>query len=98
MAKVFDEIIARILADDKMEDRPHAWIQWKGTDVCMDVRCPCGRMSHVDGQFAYYFECRCGLVWAVGQNVRLHRLTDAEGRAVVADGGCLVRDSTQCED
>jgi len=27
------------------EGRPHGWVQWKGTDVCMDVHCACG---HID--------------------------------------------------
>ena len=24
------------------KDKPHGWIQWKGTGVCMDVHCKCG--------------------------------------------------------
>jgi hypothetical protein len=31
----------------------HGWIQWKGTDVCMDIHCECGTLSHIDGEFAY---------------------------------------------
>lgn len=23
-------------------DKPHGWIQWKGTDVCVDIYCKCG--------------------------------------------------------
>lgn len=26
---------------------PNGWIQWKGTDVCMDVYCSCGYHSRV---------------------------------------------------
>lgn len=36
---------------------PHAFIQWKGTDVCMDCRCLCGQSFHVDGYFAYAVRC-----------------------------------------
>lgn len=32
---------------------PHGWIQWKGTDVCMDFHCECGEANHYDGYFAY---------------------------------------------
>lgn len=40
-------------------------VQWKGTDACMDVYCPCGRRSHFDGMFAYFVRCACGKVWQV---------------------------------
>lgn len=38
---------------------PHAFIQWKGTDVCMDFHCPCDpdKPLHYDGGFAYVVEC-----------------------------------------
>jgi hypothetical protein len=38
--------------------RPSAFIQWKGTDVCMDVWCSCGRNFHIDSDFAYAVQCR----------------------------------------
>lgn len=37
----------------------HAHIQWKGTDVCMDVYCICGERGHVDGGFVYNVRCPC---------------------------------------
>jgi len=40
-------------ADRLVRAGPHAWIQWKGTDVCMDVRCSCGNHGHVDADFAF---------------------------------------------
>lgn len=43
---------------------PHAFIQWKGTDVCMDFHCECGVMGHFDGSFAYVVKCgACGQEW-----------------------------------
>lgn len=39
------------------KDKPHGWIQWKGTDVCMDVHCKCGYISHVDADFTYVIQC-----------------------------------------
>jgi len=36
---------------------PNAFIQWKGTDVCMDCYCVCGESFHVDADFAYAVSC-----------------------------------------
>lgn len=60
---------------------PHGWIQWKGTDVCMDVHCECGHHAHVDAEFFYYFECAgCGKRYAVGQVVQMIPLTDGQAK------------------
>ncbi len=54
------------IAEDRYEDwdiqetyegKPHGWIQWKGTEVCMDVHCACGELTHVDAEFAYNVQC-----------------------------------------
>ena len=43
---------------------PNAFIQWKGTDVCMDFSCECGANCHFDGYFAYTVKCpHCSTVW-----------------------------------
>lgn len=43
------------------------FIQWKGTEVCMDVTCPCGHHGHIDASFAYSLECpACGRFFDVG--------------------------------
>lgn len=72
------EIISKILELDKMEGN-HGWIQWKGTNVCMDLHCECGHMGHVDVDFFYYFKCpSCQKIYAVGQNVRLYPVSKEE--------------------
>lgn len=38
-------------------ERPKAFIQWKGTEVCMDVYCPCGEQFHIDDMFVYAVQC-----------------------------------------
>lgn len=49
--------------EDKPEN-PYAFIQWKGTDLCMDFHCKCGAQCHFDGYFAYVVQCRhCGTKW-----------------------------------
>ncbi len=53
-------------------DGPHGWIQWKGTEVCMDIRCGCGYVSHIDAEFAYFVKCpACKQVYNVDPHVRL---------------------------
>jgi hypothetical protein len=63
---------------------PYGSIQWKGTNVCMDIRCVCGQNSHVDGEFCYFVKCcYCGTIWEVGKKVILTKI-DYE-----PDSGCL---------
>lgn len=66
-------------ADADVKSGPHAWIQWKGTRVCMDFWCACGKSSHVDDDFTYYVRCpHCGQIYAMCANVRAIPLTQAE--------------------
>ena len=81
----------RLIEADKIEG-PHAWIQWRGTNVCMDVHCSCGEHGHVDADFAYFYRCSCGKLWAVGRSLHLHALTLAEQSDVERIGNCIVSD------
>lgn len=72
MSDEFDEIYKQ----DNPRHESSGWIQWKGTDVCMDLRCKCGLFSHIDCEFFYAFECpNCHTKYAVGQNIKLIELT-----------------------
>jgi hypothetical protein len=51
-----EEIVAAGF-DFNRTDKPNAFIQWKGTDVCMDFYCECGAHCHFDGYFAYAVKC-----------------------------------------
>ncbi len=68
----------------------HGWIQWKGTNVCIDLCCECGHNGHVDGEFFYFYECSaCGRKYAIGQTVKLIPLTPEEVTwAESDDSGC----------
>lgn len=58
--------------DAETPDGPHAFIQWKGTDACLDIRCECGAQYHFDGDFCYSVECgECGARWSLVPYVRL---------------------------
>jgi hypothetical protein len=72
----YDEIYSQ---DTNVTGKPFGWIQWKGTNVCMDVHCSCGALTHVDAEFFYRFQCpECGSKFAVGQNVLMIPLTDEQ--------------------
>ena len=54
---------------------PSAWIQWQGTQVCMDIQCACGRMSHVDAEFCFHVKCpSCGATYECDPHITLHKL------------------------
>ena len=59
---------------DAEHPETNAFVQWKGTDVCMDFRCECGDGGHFDGDFAYAVRCNgCGTVWEMPSNVFLRK-------------------------
>lgn len=63
---------------------PNVFVQWKGTEACLDLRCRCGRTSHYDGGFAYALRCpHCGATYTLPDT-----LTLAEG-----DGGHTPQDA-----
>ena len=63
---------------------PHAWIQWKGTDVCMDIRCKCGELGHVDAMFAYHVRCpKCNRVYFCNGHIELIELEETPDNCVV---------------
>lgn len=68
-----------VYSQDNPEGEAHGRIQWKGTDVCIDLHCKCGYHGHFDGDFFSLYECpRCHTKYAVGQNVKLIPLTDEQ--------------------
>lgn len=77
------------LFKNPFEDQPYGWVQWKGTDVCMDIHCECGAMSHVDGEFGYVVTCsECGKVYEPQGYVRLIPSSDS-----ALDEHCTLRGS-----
>lgn len=71
------------------DDPATVFIQWKGTDVCLDFYCQqCGMSSHYDGDFAYSLRCvYCDAVFAMPHSLPLVLTTDpAEvGRAQLTE-------------
>ena len=73
--------------DFPVKNISHGWIQWKGTNVCIDLHCECGMAEHYDGEFFYYWSCKCGKSYAVGQNVKLIKLTENQVKEVNLEYG-----------
>ena len=73
----------------ELNEQPELHIQWKGTDVCIDVECDCGwNGSHFDGMFLYSYRCpKCGTVWKMPDILRPTKLTKegAEDAKMVAE-------------
>lgn len=50
--------------DQSPPEHPYGYVQWKGTDVCIDFYCKCGEVGHFDGYFASILKCpTCGQLW-----------------------------------
>ena len=59
--------------------RPCAFIQWKGTDVCADYYCVCGKQFHLDIDFAYVVMCHhCQRIYEVSSMIELREMTKEE--------------------
>jgi hypothetical protein len=75
------DLFGKINSATKFPDTTaYGWIQWKGTEVCIDLHCPCGITGHIDADFFYFYECRCGQRYGVGCYVKLVPLTKEESR------------------
>jgi len=63
--------------EEKFEGLPHGSIQWKGTEVCMDINCICGHQSHIDAEFLYYVQCpECKKVYSLNGHIELIEITN----------------------
>ena len=66
------------------------FIQWKGTDVCMDFHCKCGEHMHFDCDFLYHVKCcNCGEVYKIGSRVSATPVTPEERARLEADNWSL---------
>lgn len=64
-------------AQEQYNGLPHGWIQWKGTNVCMDIHCTCGYHSHIDDDFTYYIRCpRCDRKYMCNGHIELIEITE----------------------
>jgi hypothetical protein len=81
---------------ERYEGQAHGWIQWKGTNVCLDLHCACGNLSHVDGAFAYNVKCpECGRVYFCNGHIELIELEQEPTSGVVIASN---EDDDSCDD
>jgi hypothetical protein len=67
----------------RWEGSPHGWIQWKGTNVCIDLHCCCGAHGHIDAEFFYNYVClACGRKYSMSAYVRMIELTPEQAELV----------------
>lgn len=66
-------------ANDVIFNGPHGWIQFKGTDICLDVHCKCGELTHIDGTFIYFLKCgACGATYELNGHIELVERVESE--------------------
>lgn len=71
-------------------DRPHGWLQWKGTDACIDLHCACGAHIHFDGSFLYYWRCPyCSRVWEMGTHIPMYEVPEDRQAELIASCSIL---------
>lgn len=71
---------------ETFEGKPHGWVQWKGTNVCMDIYCKCGHHSHIDADFAYHVKCpSCSKVYFCNGHIELIELEEEPDSCVVME-------------
>ena len=75
------------------DTRPDAFIQWKGTDACLDLYCTCGEQFHFDGYFAYELTCgHCGQTYELPNTFRLNPVEPSRGLTLVFDDRGVIED------
>lgn len=62
----------------------YCFIQWKGTDVDMDLKCNCGVTSRVTGYLAYNIKCCvCGTIYKSSHKIELTELADTPDGSII---------------
>lgn len=78
-----DSFYDSVYRNDNHEGEAYGRIQWKGTDVCVDLHCKCGHHGHYDGYFLYFYKCpSCKMKYALGHIVKLIPLDDEQATYV----------------
>lgn len=71
----------------RFEGGPYGWIQWKGTQVCIDLFCACGKQMHADAEFLYSFRCEaCGRHYLLGSHVAVFEVPPDEIEKLKEEG------------
>lgn len=69
------------------ESTPYGWLQHKGTNLCIDLHCVCGELTHFDGDFLYNWVCpACKRHYATGSHLAMHEMSADEIAAAKQEG------------
>jgi hypothetical protein len=75
------------------DSRPEAFIQWKGTDACLDLYCTCGEQFHFDGYFAVELTCGdCGQTYELPHMLRIQPVKPSRKLKLVFDDREVIED------
>lgn len=84
------ELKARFFRKKKKPNQSPAFIQWKGTDVCLDFWCKCGAHNHYDGYFAYRIVCgQCKTKYELNPNIEVTIAKDQTLDALEPEHCCI---------
>lgn len=76
----FETLVPESVVADGQEGRPRSFVQWKGTDLCMDFTCVCGQGGHIDDDFVYFLRCpSCARVYELAPVVSVREIPTYEG-------------------
>lgn len=65
----------------------NVFLQYKGTDICVDLYCTCGDQFHYDGYFATWLRCpHCRKVWELPHLLLCTDVTGVVDEDRVKDG------------
>lgn len=79
---------AKVELIENKGERPYVFLQWKGTDVCLDFNCDCGFDGHFDGYGAYAIACsNCGAIYEMPSTIVPRKVESTYYRAIfILDG------------
>lgn len=65
-------IFALLNKENPVIEGPRGCIQYKGTDLCINLHCECGHHAHLDGMGVHGWECsECGRKYLLPTNIKL---------------------------
>ena len=74
------------------------FIQWKGTDVCLDFHCyKCNTFGHVDADFVYFIQCpTCRQVYQMPDVFALKPVGPDPSRGLLTEADGPSQDLAEC--
>lgn len=94
MNKEWDRHWKEVFDKERHKDGPEGFIQWKGTNACLDLHCKCGHHGHVDDSFVYYYECpKCKTLFALSSRIELIELDEWNSQYVKKERSTVIKTS-----